>query len=65
MLCDELAEVEQYLAVLFSQPQLLLQEAAAPALYDLGPLRGADRQVEVVSEGKQECLGCQATERAL
>lgn len=65
LLSDELAEVEQYQAVLLSQPQVLLQEAAASALHNLGPLRGADRQVEVVGEGKQEGLGCQATERVL
>lgn len=52
VLRDELAEVKQYLAVLLIQPQLLLQEAAASALNDLGPLRGADGHVEVVRERK-------------
>lgn len=65
VLSNELAEVEQYLPVLLPQPQLVLHEAAAPALHNLGPLRGADRQVEVVGEGEQESLGCQLAERAL
>lgn len=65
VLSNELAEVEQYLPVLLPQPQLVLHEAAASALHNLGPLRGADWQVEVVGEGEQESLGCQLAECAL
>lgn len=65
VLSNELAEVEQYLPVLLPQPQLVLHEAAASALHNLGPLCGADWQVEVVGEGEQEGLGCQLAERAL
>lgn len=65
LLSDELAEVQQDLAVLLVQPQLLLQEGAASGLHHFQPLRGADGQVEVVGEGEQEGLGGEATERAL
>lgn len=57
--------MQQNLAVLLIQPQLLLQETATPGLYVLWPLLGADRHMEVVGEGEQEGLGCQAAERAL
>lgn len=65
MLSDELAEVEQYSPVLLTQTQLILQEAVASALHNFGPLRRADRQVEVMGEGKEESFSCQAAERAL
>lgn len=65
VLGDELAEVEQYLPVLLPEAQLVLEEAAAAALHHVGPLRGAERQVEVVGEGEQEGLGGQVAERAL
>lgn len=57
--------MQQNLTVLLIQPQLLLQETAPPGLHVLGPLRGADRQVEVVGEGQQEGLGGQAAQCAL
>ncbi|KAF3846731.1 hypothetical protein F7725_003809, partial [Dissostichus mawsoni] len=65
VLRDELAEVEQDLAVLVPQTQLFLQEAAAPALHPLRPLGAADGEVQVVGEGQQEGLGCHLTQRAL
>lgn len=65
VLGDELAEVEQYLPVLLPQTQLVLEEAAAAALHDIGPLPGAEWQVEVVGEREQEGLGGQLAESAL
>lgn len=50
MLGDELAEVEQYLPVLLPQTQLVLEEAFAAALDNVGPLHGAEWEVEVVGE---------------
>lgn len=65
VLGDELAEVEQYLPVLLPQTQLVLEEAPAAALDNVGPLHGAKRKVEVVGEREQKGLGGQVAQRAL
>lgn len=57
--------MQQYLSVLLTQAQLVLQEAVAPPLHRLRALRGADQQMQVVREGVEEGFGCQAAETAL